>query len=85
VKEMSSQFHTYAIEWTPAYIKAFVDEIQYFSYEDTADSMTWPFDQPQNIILNLAMGGGWGGARGMDQTITSQQIVIDYVRVYEKR
>jgi beta-glucanase (GH16 family) len=85
VKDMSGQFHTYSVEWTPAHIKAFVDDIPYFTYEDTADSLTWPFDHPQNIILNLAMGGGWGGARGMDQTMTSQQIVIDYVRVYALR
>ncbi len=65
--------------------KAFVDDDHYFTYEDTSDTLTWPFDEPQNIILNLAMGGGWGGAQGMDESLTSQQVVIDYVRVYERR
>jgi beta-glucanase (GH16 family) len=82
VKDMSGQFHTYSVEWTPEHIRAFVDELPYLTYEDTSDSLTWPFNQPQNIILNLAMGGGWGGARGMDKSMTSQQLVIDYVRVY---
>ncbi len=85
VKSMNSEYHLYAIEWTPEYIKAFVDDVHYFTYEDTSDSLTWPYNEPQNIILNLAMGGGWGGAQGMDESVTSQQVVIDYVRVYERR
>lgn len=85
VQNMNEEFHLYAIEWTPEYIKAYVDDIEYFHYDDTSDSLTWPFDEPQNIILNLAMGGGWGGAQGMDQHVTSQKIVVDYVRVYERK
>lgn len=85
VQNMNEEFHSYAIEWTPEYIKAYVDEREYFSYDDTADSLTWPFDEPQNIILNLAMGGGWGGAQGMDESVNSQKIVVDYVRVYERK
>jgi beta-glucanase (GH16 family) len=83
VQNMKDEFHLYAIEWTPEYIKAFVDGKEYFSYDDTTDELTWPFDKPQNIILNLAMGGGWGGAQGMDESVSSQQIIIDYVRVLE--
>lgn len=85
VENMNEEFHLYAVEWTPDYIKAYVDDLHYFTYEDTSDALTWPFDEPQNIILNLAMGGGWGGAQGMDQSITTQQIVVDYVRVYERK
>lgn len=85
VKSMNSEYHLYAIEWTPDYIKAFVDDKPYFTYEDTSDSLTWPFNEPQNIIVNLAMGGGWGGAQGMDESLTKQELVIDYVRVYERR
>ncbi len=85
VKNMNEEFHLYAIEWSPDFIKAYVDDLLYFTYDDTSDTLTWPFNEPQNIILNLAMGGGWGGAQGMDETVTSQQIVVDYVRVYEQR
>jgi len=83
VKDMNEEYHIYAVEWTPEYIKGFVDEVHYFTYEDTSDTLTWPYNEPQNLILNLAMGGGWGGAQGMDETMSSQRIVIDYVRVYE--
>lgn len=84
VSNMNDEFHTYAVVWTPDYIKAYVDDKEYFTYDDTSSELSWPFDQSQNLILNLTMGGGWGGAIGMDESVEKQQMVIDYVRVYEK-
>lgn len=83
MKDMVNTFHTYSIEWTPNEVKAFVDDEHYYTYDKNADELEWPFNDPQNIILNLAMGGGMGGA--IDPSIDSQKFVIDYVRVYEKR
>ena len=83
VEDMVNTFHTYTIEWMPDGIKAFLDGKEYYTYDKTKDSLEWPFDQPQNIILNLAMGGGMGGA--IDPSIDSQQFILDYVRVYELR
>jgi beta-glucanase (GH16 family) len=83
VEDMVNTFHTYTIEWKPDGIKAFLDGKEYYTYDKTKDSLEWPFDQPQNIILNLAMGGGMGGA--IDPSIDSQQFILDYVRVYELR
>lgn len=83
VEKMESEFHSYMIEWTPEYIKAFVDGNEYFHYDNSGEPGTWPFDEPQNLIINLAMGGGWGGAQGMHEEVTSQKMIIDYVRVYE--
>ncbi len=85
VKNMNNEFHSYALEWFPDGIKIYVDDLHYFSYDDTSDSLSWPYNKAQNIILNLAMGGGWGGLRGLDENMTSQQYIIDYVRVYELR
>lgn len=45
---------------------------------------TWPFDQPCYLILNMAIGGAWGGQKGIDQTIFPQRFEIDYVRVYQQ-
>lgn len=81
VKDMTNTFHDYTIEWLPTGIKAFVDGKEYYTYDKTKDALEWPFDQPQNIILNLAMGGGMGGA--IDPSIDRQQFILDYVRVYE--
>ncbi len=82
VEDMHNTYHTYGVIWTPEGITAYVDDKEYFTYNDTTDSRTWPFNEPQNIILNLAMGGGWGGAQGMDDSYDSQKMIIDYVRVY---
>ena len=84
VKNMNDEFHTYAVVWAPSGLTAYVDDQEYFSYDDRTDERTWPFFLGQNIIINLAMGGGWGGAQGMDESITSQQMVLDYVRVYDR-
>lgn len=82
VANIAGAFHTYAVAWTPREIRAYVDGEQYYLYDKNADEREWPFDTPQNLILNLAMGGGWGGAQGMDETVTSQKFLVDYVRVY---
>lgn len=81
VEDMTNTFHTYAIEWTPDGIKAYLDGEHYYTYDKTADALEWPFAKPQNLIVNLAMGGGMGGA--IDPSIQSQQFVLDYIRVYE--
>jgi len=84
VENMNQAYHTYSVVWTPDYIEAFVDDEPYFKYDDTSSELSWPFSKPQNLILNLAMGGGWGGLMGMDPTVTKQKMVVDYVRVYQK-
>jgi beta-glucanase (GH16 family) len=85
VQNMNTEYHTYAVDWSPTEIIATVDGQPYFSYNDTSSALSWPFDQAQNIILNLTMGGGWGSLEGMDESITSQKMIIDYVRVYAKK
>lgn len=84
VENMNNEFHTYAVDWTPEGMTASVDGKTYFEYNDTSTELSWPFNKPQNIILNLTMGGGWGGQRGIDSSATSQKYIVDYVRVYEK-
>lgn len=82
VKQMSS-FHTYEMEWSLEAVKMFVDGVHYYTYDKRANELEWPFDKPQNIILNLAMGGGMGGP--IDPSITSQKLVVDYVRIYGRQ
>ncbi|MFY0672057.1 MAG: family 16 glycosylhydrolase [Bacteroidia bacterium] len=85
VANMKDEYHTYRIDWSREKIIAYVDDEPYFEFSDTSSSNTWPFNEPQDIILNLAMGGGWGGLQGMDTTVTSQMLYVDYVRVYGKK
>lgn len=83
VNNMTNEYHTYSIEWLSEGMTILIDGKKYFDYHDTSNNLTWPFNKPQNLILNLAMGGGWGGAKGMDPEMKSAKFIIDYVRVYE--
>lgn len=61
-----------------------VDNQKYFTYasDGSGDLATWPYDNPFHLILNLAIGGSWGGRNGVDDSISPQRLEIDYVRVY---
>lgn len=83
IKSMNSEFHTYAIEWYPDVIYGLVDGERYYTYDKNSNELEWPFFNPQNIIINLAVGGGWGGAKGIDESWDSHKFILDYVRVYE--
>ena len=80
-----ADFHVYAIEWSPEAIDFFIDGRKYFTFKNEhTDSDAWPFDQPQYLILNLAIGGEWGGQKGIDDAIFPQRMEVDYVRVYKR-
>ena len=82
----SDDFHVYAIEWDADKMDFFVDNKKYYTYHKGNDSeASWPFDKPQYLILNLAIGGAWGGAKGIDDAIFPQRFYIDYVRVYQEQ
>jgi beta-glucanase (GH16 family) len=80
-----ADFHVYAAEWTPDRIDIYVDDKKYNSFPTSlADNAGQnPFHQPQYLILNLALGGDWGGP--IDDTIFPQRMTVDYVRVYQKQ
>ncbi|HEY7568786.1 MAG TPA: glycoside hydrolase family 16 protein [Gemmatimonadaceae bacterium] len=86
VANAEQAFHVYAIEWMPDVIAFYVDSSRYHSFaNEKKGSDAWPFDQRFHLLLNIAVGGNWGGQKGVDQTIWPQQMVIDYVRVYQRR
>ncbi len=86
IPDASDAFHVYAVEWDAEHIDFFVDGRKYYTYrnENTGPD-AWPFDKAQYLILNLAIGGGWGGQHGIDDNIFPQRLCIDYVRVYQKQ
>jgi len=86
VKDASEKFHVYKADWTPQKIDVYIDEQKFFTYENKEKTYgAWPFDQPYFIILNLAVGGFWGGKEGIDDSIFPQKYYIDYVRVYQNK
>lgn len=85
VEKPYETFHVYAIEWSKDRIDFFLDDKKYFTYENEGTGVdAWPFDSPHYLILNIAVGGSWGGRRGIDDAIFPQEMAIDYVRVYKK-
>lgn len=80
---VSKTFHTYRLDWTPEKIDMYFDNELYFSFDNTGQGWAeYPFDQPFHILLNLAIGGNWGGKQGIDNSVFPQRLEVDYVRVY---
>ena len=89
IATVMDEFHTYALEWTPEYIRTYVDGQQLFYYnpDDYAQGRnadTWPFNKPFELKLNLAWGGDWGGMYGVDENCLPAVYEIDYVRVFQQ-
>jgi len=77
-------FHEYAINWDNKEISFELDRIKVatFKKKKNADVEEWPFNQPMYLILNLAIGGNWGGA--IDDSIFPVSLQFKYVNVYER-
>ena len=76
-------FHLYRIDWAPYGIRGYIDNEKIFEFSNPATgSDHWPFDQRFHLLLNIAVGGNWGGLQGVDDSIFPAAMEIDYVRVY---
>ena len=83
IANIEEGFHIYAIDWTADFIKFYVDDKLVYTYApETKNKAVWPYDQPFYFVINMAVGGNFGGPE-VDDSIFPQQFVIDYVRVYE--
>jgi beta-glucanase (GH16 family) len=85
IADPSADFHVYAMEWSAERIHVSVDGQKYFTFaNEGTGARTWPFDKPQYLLINLAIGGSWGGQQGIDDARLPQRLVVDYVRVYKR-
>ena len=81
---LSTGFHEYGIEWNAEKIDFFFDGQPYLRFQNKHEGPdAWPFDRNFHLILNLAVGGNWGGKMGVDTAIWPQKMLVDYVRVYQ--
>jgi len=80
-----SAFHRYQLAWTKEAITIGVDGRAYMRVrnDQPGGRGAWPFDAPFYLILNLAMGGDWAGAKGIDDAALPQRMEVDYVRVWQ--
>ncbi|MHA7111376.1 glycoside hydrolase family 16 protein [Sunxiuqinia elliptica] len=80
------EFHTYQLEWEPDELRAYIDGQHFFTFQNEGTGTdAWPFDQRFHLLLNVAVGGTWGGAKGIDSAIFPRSMEVDYVRVYQKQ
>ena len=83
VPAAASEFHIYALEWTPDVMKFYIDGELHLTFSNNKQGYsTWPFDQEFYLKLNLAWGGNMGGT--VDESKLPAIYEIDYVRVYQK-
>lgn len=79
-----SAFHDYQMLWTPQSVRFGIDGVEHARYDNAGSGPAqWPFDQPQYLLLNIAIGGDLGGA--VDDGALPQQMEVEYVRVYQQR
>ncbi|MCL6461792.1 MAG: glycoside hydrolase family 16 protein [Flavobacterium micromati] len=78
IANASSEFHIYKTVWSPALIQFYVDDVLFHSF---TNSSSVPFNSDFFLILNVAMGGSFGGA--IDPAFSQSAMEIDYVRVYQ--
>lgn len=84
---VSDGYHTFAVEWQPDRIVWYVDGIKY--HEATPNDAflqgkEWVYNHPFYMLLNVAVGGNFGGQVGAD-TVFPQSTLVDYVRIYQAR
>ena len=79
-------FHTYALEWDSTELRIYADSNLYQTFKNEGTGVeVWPFDKRFHLLLNVAVGGTFGGAQGIDDSIFPQSMAIDYVRIYQKK
>jgi beta-glucanase (GH16 family) len=97
-KSPADDFYTYSIEWEAGEIRWYVDDVLYATqrssgwFTDAKQIMpdispNAPFDQRFHLLLNLAVGGNWAGnvnAKGVNEAMFPQAMLVDYVRVYQR-
>ena len=82
--DCEKEFHNYILEWDENEYRVFVDSTKYFTFKnERTGPKEWPFDKRFHLLLNVAVGGNWGGKNGLDKNIFPKEMLVDYVRIYQ--
>lgn len=83
-KTLASEFHTYGLEWNAEKMDFMFDGQVFHTFKNIHEGPNaWPFDRDFHLILNVAVGGNWGGKKGVDASSFPQKMLVDWVRVYQ--
>ncbi len=86
VPDACDAMHKYQLLWTADFMVFGVDDQPKLLFKKEGDKQArWPFDGPQHLLLNIAVGGNWGGQKGVDDAAFPAQMEVDYVRIYQPR
>ncbi|WND03584.1 glycoside hydrolase family 16 protein [Temperatibacter marinus] len=85
VKGATEAFHTYTVTWTKDVLIWDIDGQEYFRIprQKTDTAKEWPFDQKFHLILNVAVGGTWGGLKGINNAEYPTAMEVDWVKVWQ--
>jgi licheninase len=77
-------FHRYQLDWRPDAIIIGIDDRAHMrvANDQPGGPAAWPFNRPYQLILNVAVGGDWGGQKGIDDAAFPQRMIVDYVRYW---
>lgn len=83
----SEEFHTYSLTWTKTRLIWDIDGTVYYTIDKNPSdgSAEWPFDTPYYLILNVAVGGMWGGKEGVAPDHFPTKMVVDWVKIWQKQ
>lgn len=84
VNTASDEFHLYRIDWTSYGVRGYIDGEKNFEFLNNQGGgfEYWPFDKKFHLLLNIAVGGSWGGAQGVDDAVFPATMEVDYIKVY---
>ena len=83
IETIEDGFHVYKTKWDTKQIQFYIDDALVYTFSpEIKNDNTWPFNKPFYLILNLAIGGSFGGPE-VDDSIFPEKFSIDYVRVYQ--
>jgi len=79
-------FHVWRMDWSPEKIDVFYDTLKIITIRPQPDKPErWPYNKPYYFIMNLAVGGSWGGEKGIDDAVFPARLEVDYVRVWREK
>ena len=84
IADASTAYHKYRMDWTPYAVRGYYDDALVFTYINNGNGpAAWPFDQKFHLLLNVAVGGNWGGIKGVDDSSFPTGMQVDYVHFYK--